>query len=132
MAVFAVALVLWGWQLWEMASAHAGRAATRRRFIAADGKTSGLGWAQRLDKGFELTNATSIAKRAQAVAHGCGLADVENRLAPIQKEVHPGRFGDFRRAFFKLFKIHALSIQKKTPQCVGLCFFEHIPCLNPI
>lgn len=28
MAVFAVALVLWGWQLWEMASAHAGRAAT--------------------------------------------------------------------------------------------------------
>src|SRR5436309_1263506 len=42
----------------------------RRRFIAADGKTSGLGWAQWLDKGFELTDATSIAQRAQAVAHG--------------------------------------------------------------
>ena len=43
---------------------------TRRRFIATHRKVSGFGWAQRLDKGFELADAAGIAEDAQAVMHG--------------------------------------------------------------
>jgi hypothetical protein len=41
----------------------------RRRFVAANRKVPGLGWAQWCHKGFELADTTGVAKGAQAVAH---------------------------------------------------------------
>src|SRR4051794_32239820 len=43
---------------------------TRRRFVAAHRKVTGLGWTQRLDKGFELADTAGITEGAQTVAHG--------------------------------------------------------------